>query len=270
MENILSDLDTASLVNAIKSNLNGFFKNLKNSSVAHTKIEGNDFYWRTPIPHPWFNGVLSDENPKDMSTVIDQALSFFESNHVPTFTWWLAPHLNIKDWSKSLEPKGFSLVKAPPGMAIDLSNLPLQNNHQGTIEIVQDNDKLSEWTKTFTIGYGIPESMSQPFFELFADMGTDLPLRHYLYRLDGKPVGTSSLFLDAGVAGIYNVATLPEARGKGIGSLMTLIPLYYARELGFRAGILQSSEMGFSVYQKLGFKKLCDVTHFNWQSENGS
>jgi hypothetical protein len=49
---------------------------------------------------------------------------------------------------------------------------------------------------------------------------------------------------------------------------MSLAPLYEARNLGYRAGILQSSAMGYRVYQRLGFRKLCQMDHFYRQIRN--
>lgn len=56
----------------------------------------------------------------------------------------------------------------------------------------------------------------------------DARFQTYLAILNGKPVGTSQLFLSEGVAGIYNVTCIPEARGQGIGSAITLAPLFEA------------------------------------------
>ena len=112
--------------------------------------------------------------------------------------------------------------------------------------------------------------MTAPFLELFGDLGWDLPFQHYLGFRDGEPVVTSTLFLGAGVVGIYNVATLPEARRQGYGSVMTLGPLYQARQMGYCAGVLQSSAMGYPVYRKLGFQRLCQMDYFYWQAESSS
>jgi predicted acetyltransferase len=75
------------------------------------------------------------------------------------------------------------------------------------------------------------------------------------------------MLLAGGVAGIYNVATLPGFRGRGIGSAMTLVPLLAARAEGYRVGVLQATSQGFGVYRKLGFSQLCSIGSYIWTPE---
>ena len=76
-------------------------------------------------------------------------------------------------------------------------------------------------------------------------LSADVPLRDWIALLDGVPVAAAALFVGAGVAGIYNVATVPEARGRGIGRAVTAAALAEAVARGQRTAVLGSSEMGY-------------------------
>ena len=89
-------------------------------------------------------------------------------------------------------------------------------------------------------------------------------LRHHLNR-KLNPVASSLVLYKAGVAGIHLVTTLEEARGKGIGTAITLAPLNEAKKLGYETAVLHSTEMGLDLYKQMGFKEYCTVELFIWQ-----
>lgn len=261
MTKILTDLSSSALAAAIKDNLYAFFGTIRDPDVD----EEYGFRWHTSISHPWFNGVLIRRPPTaDAGQVVSDTLAYFRARGVDAFTWWLAPSLEADAWSQYLLPHGYQYDDNTPGMAIDLAVLP-PLEHQPTIQLVEDGETLDTWTRTFARGFEMPEEMAEPFLTTMRGVGLELPIRHYLGLVNGEPVATSTLFLGAGVAGIYNVATLPAARGRGVGAAMTLLPLHEARGMGYRAGTLQSSKMGYSVYGRLGFQELCRVDHFSWR-----
>ena len=138
-------------------------------------------------------------------------------------------------------------------MAINLSalNANMRIPPGLVIEQVTDIESLKEWHHAFVVGSGMPDFMGNAFFEVFCVLGFDVdcPLRHYVGLLNGEPVATSMLFLGAGVAGIYNVATVPEPRQKGFGAALTYIALREAHNVGYKVGALEASKNGESVYR---------------------
>ena len=147
---------------------------------------------------------------------------------------------------------------------INLPSLP-----ELSIEAIDDEETLRRWCHVLKKGFGMAEYVGKAFFDLFSSvgLGRKLPIRHYIGFLKGEPIAVSTLFLGAGVAGIYNVATVPNARRKGIGSAMIKKPLYEARAMGYRIGILQASNMGVGVYRGIGFQEYCMLGHYVWTSD---
>jgi GNAT superfamily N-acetyltransferase len=136
-------------------------------------------------------------------------------------------------------------------MALDLKvlkeDIPFPS--ELAIERVSNVEVLSELVEVMRVGFQMPEFTVAALFEEFSAIGLseESPWRHYVGRLDGEVVTTASLAFGAGIAGIYNVVTLPKARRRGFGTAMTLAALREARELGYPIGILQSSAKGFGV-----------------------
>ena len=265
MDTIQNDVSDEALVTGIRANMCDFFRHTSRSNPAE-HLENEQFTrWHTSLPHPWFNGVLSSNPPMDGDeSFIDATIKYFRLKGTNTFTWWMEPDLKPSDWEPALSGYGFGFSDDTPGMAIDLHemNASMQPTDGFEIRVVADEESLHTWAKVFLSGYGLPPNWESIAFDLWTQLGLNFPIRNYLGYLNGEPVATSTVFYGGGTAGIYCVATLPEARGKGIGGAITLKPLQDAREMGYRVGVLQSSEMGYSVYKKLGFRHLCQIESF--------
>ena len=72
------------------------------------------------------------------------------------------------------------------------------------------------------------------------------------YR-DGVPTSKLGLYDGPGSAGIYAVATKPEARGLGIATILMVVAMWAAKEMGREVVVLDSSPMAEKLYQRLGF-----------------
>src|SRR5205809_413620 len=71
---------------------------------------------------------------------------------------------------------------------------------------------------------------------------------------DDRPVGTALGVVDGPVLGIFNVATVPDARRRGVGRAVMLAAMRDGANRGCRLAVLQSSDMGHTVYERLGFR----------------
>ena len=90
------------------------------------------------------------------------------------------------------------------------------------------------------------------------------PWAHFIAWDGDTPSATASVLMCGEVAGIYLVGTLASARGRGLGSAVTLAALHHARERGARWGALQSSKMGESVYRAIGFVSHGMLSMYEW------
>jgi GNAT superfamily N-acetyltransferase len=258
------------LIHAIEANLFALFRHFAQWDKAEGGDDAEMLWSLTDIPFPLFNSVLRARlAPDRVEATIEAAISRCKSRNVPML-WWTGPTTRPPDLGASLTAHGFTHGGEMPGMAADLWALAEESPAapQLRIEPVGDVEALERWCEVAGNGFGLPPFAAQAMCGLMASIGLDAqaPLRNYLAFWDGEPVAASSIFFGAGVAGIYNVATLPAARRKGIGAAITAAPLREARQNGYRVAILHSSRMGENVYRKLGFEEHCKLAQYVWMN----
>jgi GNAT superfamily N-acetyltransferase len=78
----------------------------------------------------------------------------------------------------------------------------------------------------------------------------------YVARLDDEVVATAGVYDHDGDAGVYWVATAPEARGRGLAGALMTRAMDDARERGCLTSSLQATAMGAPIYARLGFRDL--------------
>lgn len=268
MDKILTDTSKPALTAAIETNLFflfGLFNQWPQAKIHDTP----ELLWSiTDIPFPLFNSVLRARLQSDkIDEAIDALLARYTAKKVPMM-WWTGPSTQPPDLETNLLERGFHFF-ANPGMAADLASLaegyPLPMDLQ--IKRVENEKELETWSRVVVEVFEMPDFVADAFFDLFLNLGFDSPFVNYIGLIDKEIVATSSVFLGGGVAGIYNVATLENARRRGIGAAMTAIPLLEARSAGFRVGTLEASKSGFNIYRKLGFQEYCKISHYVWMGD---
>ena len=227
--------------------------------------ENSHFYaYSTGWPHPAVNGVgLAHLKHENIDHTIEETKEYFEQRNLP-WTWWVGPTTTPSNLGEYLEKRGMTRSLASPAMAINLDSITNKtfNIPNFEVKVVDNVDVLRDWVEVAAVCFpGMMGVFKEQFFDLEVayGFGEDLPKRSYIGYLDDEPVATSTFVLRYGVAGLFNIGTLPDARRRGIGTEMTLIPMREARSLGCKVAVLQSSPMGHSVYIKIGFKEYCKI-----------
>ncbi|WP_036329608.1 GNAT family N-acetyltransferase [Microbispora sp. ATCC PTA-5024] len=76
----------------------------------------------------------------------------------------------------------------------------------------------------------------------------------YLAEESGRPAGTGLGVRTSGVVGVFNIAVVPSARGRGLGRAITETVLLDGVAAGADAAYLHSSAMGRPLYESMGFR----------------
>jgi len=213
-----------------------------------------------------FNRVMRTRlSPDNADEKIQETIDYFSSKELP-FRWQIDPGDTPSDLPQRLENHSFSL-KGGPGMALVIDELRVPKNPDGfRFEKVTTQEMNETFCRLLPEAYGMPEFARDDMAQMAMSIGIRDDYCNYLGFLDDKPVATSSVFYSDGVAGIYNVANLPE--GRGIGSIMSAVPLFDARDLGYKVSILHSTTMGYNMYKRLGFDEYCRHDSYEWTPQS--
>lgn len=167
---------------------------------------------------------------------------------------------NIKE---HLLEHGIVYFKKWAGMAININGFSRDIRKTPDIKIVKadDAETIKAWSKIAGISFGVSEKIMRDMQKMYTAVGSknDNRLFYYMGLKNGVPAATTLLFKDGDIAGLYMVGTLPEARGNGIAAAMVVHALKEAASMGCSVAILQASEMGKGVYDKIGFKEYCTI-----------
>lgn len=152
------------------------------------------------------------------------------------------------DWPESM-----------PGMAMDSPDEIPPNETKADIVEVTTPDELDAFITVVASVFGTPLEIAEQVYQ--AAMAAEREAL-FLGRVDGQPAACGLLIRSEDVAGVYTIGVAEKFRRQGIGEAMSWKVLRAGREAGCQVGVLQSTEMAYPLYEKMGFETVVTYHHF--------
>ncbi len=194
-----------------------------------------------------------------------EAVSYFAGLRRP-FSWWVGPADRPEDLGLVLEQLGLERAETELAMALPLdgSTPPAAPVPQLDVRRVRTVAELDTFARLSAANWDPPDPQVLAFYGRTASalLSDEAPQWLYVGYADGEPVATAEATVHAGTVGLFNIATRPAFRGRGIGSMMTWQPLRDARAAGCDLGVLQAAAAGVGIYRRLGFASFGEITEY--------
>jgi GNAT superfamily N-acetyltransferase len=110
--------------------------------------------------------------------------------------------------------------------------------------------------------YGMPPDAMADLFDAPAALLSDGAAHVVVARRAVEPIATAMVYESDGVAGVQWVGTVPDARARGLGALVTTWVTNLAFDRGASSVNLQASPMGEPVYLRLGYETIYHYSEY--------
>jgi GNAT superfamily N-acetyltransferase len=195
-----------------------------------------------------FNSVMCDSRAA-LEDSYDELVREYDQAGVRAFTVWTDP--DDAELTSALGKRAHRVDAQPWAMAAELDALRLPREPYD-LDWIETRD-MALVARLNDVAYDFPS----PAFDAVLDRLEDARWHGYAARLDGKPVSCLLIWDgDYGDAGICAVATLAEARGRGLATHLLARALRDAKARGQITTSLQASPQGYPIYAKLGYRVL--------------
>jgi GNAT superfamily N-acetyltransferase len=148
-----------------------------------------------------------------------------------------------------------------PGMVAERLHAPTRPLPRLKIRRVTDGPTRDAFCWIGSSCFNVPLSW---FREVFEQETLWRRFTGYVGYHEEEPVSTAAVVVGAGVAGVYNVATLPGSQRRGYGEAIMRHALAEAhRQHGIENTILQSTAAGYRLYERMGYRTVTSVAVYS-------
>jgi ribosomal protein S18 acetylase RimI-like enzyme len=123
-----------------------------------------------------------------------------------------------------------------------------------------DSSNWTEHLATIAAALGMPGDLLPGIFDS-ALLDDETYVARNVY-VDGEIAATAAVIVTDKVAGVYNVATPERFRRRGLGEAATRAVIADGVRRGCTSTTLQASEMGYPIYERMGFRTVVHWRNF--------
>ena len=228
-----------------------------------------DFFGATGIPHPLANMVCrshwrAELTAEQIDARVTATINWFAARQAP-FLWYVWPSTQPESLVNRLDAAGLMRHDGGPAMTLDLMALSADAAPAGLrVSVVEDEEAYARWGDVLSAAMEFDAGTRMAMSKLLPLLGYSAPQRQYLGVVDSEPVATATLLVAGKIALLIKIGTLTHMRGRVIGAAIISAALRDARQAGCEIAALTSSEMGYPIYQKLGFVERFRLPQYIW------
>ncbi len=253
---------TEQIAAAIELNHLAALREFAQGDQSELLINGEMMRVCSGVAYPLLNFVARPRfDPRRVQDRIREIAAYFGERRLP-YLVYLHPSASPPDLGLHLERLGLAPWGIQDGLALEQLNPQLHTNRDVQIQVAQDAITLDKAAEVYAGAYHLPPGAASYMRSVMMTALYDPAVYVYLARLHGIPAGTVTLVLKAGVAGLYGLGTLPEYRGRLVGTGLMVRAILDAAALGFRTAVLQGPPGGARLYRRLGFETYFRVQIF--------
>lgn len=227
--------------------------------------------YETPLAHVPYNSVMRfrldgsghGDGDSDSDEAIDAVIATYQERGVP-LVWLVHPTRQPHDLAGRLDARGLVVAEVLSGMVAPLDEIPRSAPAPDGVRVEEIHAGGEDpYLELLSWRYDLPPSAIDTLRSVWRSVGIGEPgaaVRCWVAYLDDRPVSKVALHCHGTTAGVYGVATRPEARGMGLGRLITTVALDAARETGSAVAVLHSTPMAIHLYETLGFSRVADFS----------
>jgi GNAT superfamily N-acetyltransferase len=201
------------------------------------------------LPSAFFNGAFAAGVAVDPSSTIASTIDFFGARNLPFLLWVRSG--GDDDLVEAGHAAGLRDAGGPPLMILPVIDGIPEPPPGLDVRIASSPDELNDHASVVAGGFGMPIEFARVILgvALLEDPDAAMAVGY----IGGRPVTTALLARSGETAGVYNVATLDEHRGRGYGAAATWAVIGEGARRGCTHAVLQSSDAGYPVYARMGF-----------------